>query len=137
MIPQCAFSAGLIILTLHSQRARFLQSQGATEENSSDFAQIMQVIRAYQNQQRRPMFQQGMQQSSASPVQAAAPPQQMQPQQPRPFMAPADPNALAGTYFFALVLTCFLFIRFWRNKLDPYSRKTNWQHSSIKSSPTN
>lgn len=55
----------------------------------------MQVIRAYQNQQRRPVFQPGMQQSPASPLQA--PSQQTQPQQPRQFMAPTDPNAVAGT----------------------------------------
>ncbi|KAI9497938.1 SNF2 family N-terminal domain-containing protein [Zychaea mexicana] len=88
------------------QRLTFLQRQGANEENSQEFAHIMQILRNYQaqqklqqhrlQQQQQQQQQQAMspfQQSPMSPVQVPSQ-QQQQPQQrpppavPQPMMPP-------------------------------------------------
>ncbi|CDS03051.1 hypothetical protein LRAMOSA00453 [Lichtheimia ramosa] len=71
------------------QRARVLQSQGFTEETNAEFAQIMQMLKSFQlqqklQQQRQNMVGGGFQQSPMSPVQV--PSQQPRPSQPRPPM---------------------------------------------------
>lgn len=76
-------------LTPSCQRARVLQSQGFTEETNAEFAQIMQMLKSFQlqqklQQQRQNMVGGGFQQSPMSPVQV--PSQQPRPSQPRPPM---------------------------------------------------
>ncbi|CAO3621458.1 unnamed protein product [Mucor hiemalis] len=68
------------------QRVRFLQSQGAKEDNNPEYAQIMHFLKNLQKQQQQQQTRPGMPMDMQSPQQQQQQ-QQSMPQHPSPSMS--------------------------------------------------
>ncbi|KAG0183555.1 hypothetical protein DFQ29_002610 [Apophysomyces sp. BC1021] len=78
------------------QRARFLQSQGAKEDNHPEFAQIMHFLRNLQMQQKMQQQRQPVPPFASGPVQQSPSPVQLPAQQHQPPQTQQSPMDLSG-----------------------------------------